>query len=352
MNKRQIDIINLLKYFIPNDVAKLISCYDYYLEGIAYTFAKDSSRFLCVDILPDGRIVSGSLNGNVNIWNLMNGNKDITFIDNKKYTCCVATLPDGRIISGSDSGELRIYNLKTGKCDITFSEHYNATCCVAFFSNTSMIPSYHLNVSDMEYRIVTNGSVSGTMKIWDPITGKCDMTLGNNVDSVCHSQLVRCVGILPNGKIISGSYDTTLKLWDPCTGKCEFTFYGHQNGVLCLRVLPGGHYFISGSMDKTLKLWNVKTGECEVTFVGHSDFVSCVALLPDGRIVSGSFDKTLKIWDISCAVINGKYDVTHMKSWYSHITLMGHSNAVCCVSVLADGRILSGSDDGTLKIWS
>ena len=65
----------------------------------------------------------------------------------------------------------------------------------------------------------------------------------------------------------------------------------------------------------------------------------CLQALPDGRIVSGSDDKTLRIWSRDEAGI-----------WQSE-ELVGHTDWVRCLQVLPDGRIVSGSDDQTIKIW-
>jgi WD40 repeat protein len=67
--------------------------------------------------------------------------------------------------------------------------------------------------------------------------------------------------------------------------------------------------------------------------------VFSVAWSPDGtRIVSGSDDDTLRIWDAS----TGK----------SLRTLTGHGSAVGSVAWSPDGRrIVSGSWDDTLRIW-
>lgn len=53
---------------------------------------------------------------------------------------------------------------------------------------------------------------------------------------------------------------------------------------------------VSGSYNNTLKieLENPRNGTCDLTLRGHTDFVK--AILPDGRIVSGSEDKTIIIW--------------------------------------------------------
>jgi WD40 repeat protein len=51
-------------------------------------------------------------------------------------------------------------------------------------------------------------------------------------------------------------------------------------------------------VDKTVKIWDANTGECLKTLKGHSDHVVSVAYSPDGtKIISGSWDGTTKIWD-------------------------------------------------------
>jgi len=110
-------------------------------------------------------------------------------------------------------------------------------------------------------------------------------------------------------------------------------------GYTCSQAKSAG-YTCSQAMSAgftSVELSNVMRLRCIHTLSGHTGHVSCVSVLPDGRIVSGSNDCTLRIWDASSGrCIN---------------TLSGHTNVVNCVSVLPDGRIVSGSNDCTLRIW-
>ncbi|HEV3076949.1 MAG TPA: hypothetical protein VHB47_21180 [Thermoanaerobaculia bacterium] len=58
---------------------------------------------------------------------------------------------------------------------------------------------------------------------------------------------------------------------------------------------------------------------------------------PDGRVISGSDERTLRIWDLATGRTTG--------------TLEGHWSGVYALAVLPDGRVVSGSEDHTLRIW-
>jgi WD40 repeat protein len=71
----------------------------------------------------------------------------------------------------------------------------------------------------------------------------------------------------------------------------------------------------------------------------HRHWVNTIAVLPDGRrVLSGSDDKTLRLWDIDRGAELRRFE--------------GHDDRVNAIVVLPDGRrALSGSDDRTLPLW-
>jgi hypothetical protein len=71
------------------------------------------------------------------------------------------------------------------------------------------------------------------------------------------------------------------------------------------------------------------------TMAEHTGAVSAVAVLADGRVVSGSGDGTVKLWDPAAGTVQ---------------TMAEHTNWVRAVAVLADGRVVSGSTGGTVFV--
>ena len=117
-------------------------------------------------------------------------------------------------------------------------------------------------------------------------------------------------------------------------------------------------------MDKTLKLWDVATGNELRNLAGHCEPVFSVAFSPDGRsALSGSLDKTVKLWDVATGrelrissghtgwyKIRKLWDVATGKE---PRTFAGHTDRVWSVAFPpGGGSVLSGSDDGALKLWT
>ena len=76
---------------------------------------------------------------------------------------------------------------------------------------------------------------------------------------------------------------------------------------------------------------------CLRVLEGHTWQVDGALALPDGRLLSWSQDNTLRLWDGATAAALG--------------TLVGHTRSVRGALALPDGRLLSWSWDHTLRLW-
>lgn len=76
------------------------------------------------------------------------------------------------------------------------------------------------------------------------------------------------------------------------------------------------------------------------TLTGHYGAVRVVAVTSDGKqVISGSDDGTLKVWNLDTGELL--------------LTFTAHSTSVRALAVTTDGmRIISGSSDKTLKVWN
>jgi WD40 repeat protein len=362
--ERRKNISNYLTIYLPKELTKIVSEYDYHLEGKSFTlksYSKYTRKFYsshdtvvrCIAVLPNERIISGSHDGDLKVWNLKTGICDITYHGHSDWIICIATLPNGRIVTGSRDYTLKIWNLQIEKNEITLAEtlvgHSDSVLCI------SVLPD---DFSGCFTERLISGSCDQTLKIWNlqsqNIVNPYDVTTLHG-----HSNYVTCIALLPDDlsvsgfakrdkRIVTGSgYE--LKIWNVRTCTCDNTIYLNSvncmyddlppfgdYGVKCIVVLSDGT-IVTGSQNGKLQLWDINIGKCIKTIEGHITAITCIAILPDGQIISGS-GRTIRVWDVQTEQCDN--------------ILLGHMNWIRCINILSDGRIISGSNDRTIKIWT
>jgi len=184
---------------------------------------EDHSEVMCCSVLFDGRIVSGSRDFTLKIWNINTGECELTLKGHMDSIVACSVLPNGKIISGSVDKTIKIWNIQTGvieqnysnsiKCELTLTGHFDAIMCVSISSDFA------------QCRIVS-GLVDGTLKVWNVQTDhlidsnkRCELTLKD-----CSEECLMCCCILSDGRIISGSDEGILKIWNIQNGVLEQSF--------------------------------------------------------------------------------------------------------------------------------
>lgn len=292
-----------------------------------HTITGHSASVLSIAFSPKGQfIASGSWDKTIKLWQLVtNQNGEIessllnTLNGHSDWVRSVAISPNSQIVvSGSEDKTIKLWQISNGKLLQNIRGHSDYIRCVAFSPDGTTI---------------TSGSDDKTVKGWDVNSGQC---IGNLRG---HSNAVTCLSFSFDGKTLaSGSWDNTIKLWHLETGNLISTIKGHSNAVSSIAFSRDNNILVSGSWDCTIKIWQLSNQELINTLFGHSAYVSSVAISPDGQtIASGSVDNTIKLWNFS----NGELICT----------LKGHLAAVNSVAFSPDGKIVSGSEDTTIKIW-
>ena len=89
-----------------------------------------------------------------------------------------------------------------------------------------------------------------------------------------------------------------------------------------------GDRIVSGSRDRSIIIWSLADGTRLSTLEGHTSAVLCLAVLADGRLASGSGDSSIILWNPADGV--------------QLATLEGHTGSVQCLTTLDGERLASG----------
>jgi WD40 repeat protein/serine/threonine protein kinase len=104
--------------------------------------------------------------------------------------------------------------------------------------------------------------------------------------------------VSPDGSTaILGSDSGTIELWNMSTGAAPLDLPLNEWGY-SVAVSPDGRRVVSGS-SKVVTIWNAITGEKIRDITAHDGTVHSVAFHPSGdRVLSGSWDGSLRMWDV------------------------------------------------------
>lgn len=126
---------------------------------------------------------------------------------------------------------------------------------------------------------------------------------------------------------------------------------GHSAKVQNLNFTPDGERIISVSEDKSVRVWNAATGEMLKKYEsqigdGSNGMLYASALSPDGNLLAIAGYTIATDNQVFIAIID-------LNKGVQVATALGHTNVINSMAFTGNGKYLvSGSDDGTVKIWS
>mmetsp|Transcript_35738 Transcript_35738/g.114463 ORF Transcript_35738/g.114463 Transcript_35738/m.114463 type:complete len:244 (-) Transcript_35738:126-857(-) len=147
---------------------------------------------------------------------------------------CMVLLADGRIVSGSADRSLRLWDIVAGTCTMQLTGHTDRVVCM---------------VQLADGRIVS-GSLDSSLRVWDSLTGTCTMQLTG------HTGKVVCVAQLADGRIVSGSFDSTLHVLDSMTGTYTMQVCHHTDDEVYRVVQLADGRIVSAGFESFLQVWS------------------------------------------------------------------------------------------------
>ncbi len=390
-----VEVSNML---ITGSLDSLLKVWDLNTFSLLRVLKGHVNGIWCVDYVPEtSLIVSGSKDDYLKVWDVCNGDCLHTLEGHSSWISSVCAISSDAIVSGSNDKNLKIWKLGKGvnKFD-SFTRHLANPECIG------------LNGDD----IAASGG-HDALKLWNPQNGKCYLSIDSPIScllftsngallmsgtkngkievrdcnskfSLLHSahvhkdKVTKLLELSTNNQFISASLDSTIIVW---TDKLQVyaILQGHSNGITCLSV-SNSENAIASSSDGCVCLWDTELFKLVTTLNGHSKNVNCLVFNHDDtKILTGSDDRTLKLWIISDSTSVWSISFSdsiktinfisedvfiagihigqkQLKSWNINTgecvhEFNGHTHAVMCMLIADAHHLVTGSRDGTVKLW-
>lgn len=135
--------------------------------------------------------------------------------------------------------------------------------------------------------------------------------------------------------MVTGSDDNTVRVWNFKKTQVE-VLRNHSNFVTSIKCSPDEQYIISAARDESIVIVNAITLETHFVIDDLGDIINDISSLGD----------TFYCAAVGCSVV-----VLHNNELFC--TFEGHTRDVLSVDISYDEKFcVSGSEDGTLRLWS
>ena len=195
-------------------------------------------------------------------------------------------LPDGRLVSGTREGHVALWEVAAGSGAVVAELELHGSSVRA------------LAVLNDGHRVAVGGNNGVVM--WDTHEAPHDKRVVTGATIALPSG-VAALAVAPSGWLVAGCEDGKLRMVDVGAGAVATTLAAHDTPVRVVAVLLDGRVASVSKGQRAVALWDVETGACVATLVGHTCDVTALAVLADGRLASasGSWNATVWLWDVT-----------------------------------------------------
>ena len=281
----------------------------------------------CLSILKDGRLVSGSNDKSIIIYNKMTYQPDLIIKEHKNDANYHTTLNSGILASCSYDKTIKLFNIKDNKYEIlqTLNYHTDWIFKIIELKNKELV-----SCSD-DKSIIFYNKDNNNNYIKDyilNINGSCHSVIQTKDNEICYSEFI-------NSKYTIYFYDLLQKKEIYKLKNINTNNYSNMGFIMInkeLLLIPGinkitiininkykiiriidvpnsnnivgvcminDNILLTGDKNGIIRQWKIEGDNLILISIkenAHNNFIYSLINIGNGHIASGSFDKSIKIW--------------------------------------------------------
>ncbi|KIK41589.1 hypothetical protein CY34DRAFT_805883 [Suillus luteus UH-Slu-Lm8-n1] len=256
---------------------------------------------------PNGlTLASGYKNGTMRLWDIGTGKSIINWTAHTHEIRSVCWSPDGeRVMSGSRDGTARVWHGQSGEPVLGLNPMINLEC------NSVHTVAY----SPDGMKIAAGGEEKNALNIWDARMGELLFTVefqeersyfilddeDSTRNSGCIGQpIFSLVWALDGKKLICGFQCGWIRIFDTATWQEIAIIDLDRLHVRRVTLFPNNRLLASATMSD-VRLWNLDTNLPVGPRLLHDDWPDCLAFSDDGKLVVGA-GECVYVWDTHAIV--------------------------------------------------
>jgi WD40 repeat protein len=266
-------------------------------------------RVTSVTWLSDDRLVTGSFDKTVKVWDLAGSKVEKSLAAHQDHVLCVASDPGATLVAaGGKDRIVKLWNLSSDEPPKDVASHSKAVYAVAFSPDGKLLASC--------------GEDDSRILLWDVSAGKSFKELkAEDPDDKNQRRSIHAVAFSPDGKqLVSAGADRTVRVWDVAEGKelrrleaVEYHLFTEKDNkverttkpaaselaIYAVAFSPDGKSIAAGGVDKTIRIWEADSGKLQQTWPHPTGFVYWLAYASSSRLVSGGHTGRMALWNAS-----------------------------------------------------
>lgn len=267
-------------------------------------------------VLADGQLLVQKLDSNQSVWST-SGTEAW-----RPLSICFSHQEDRLAVGGSD-GRVRIYESATGRMLDEFGEHRNGLLVLAFSPDDSQLASGSggyaqygdLYLRDLEGRRSTPVLANGSVPTFTAVCFNSDGT-----------------------QLLASDTNHLVRVFEAASGRLTRSAHQKEFYFTDVEFFPGRDQYIGVTTNGQFQLRDAGQHSLIASAAVDNDKAACLAISADASLIATSgADRSIRLLET--------------ENWTEVSRVRGHSQVLTDLQFLADGRLVSCSLDGTVKVW-